>query len=145
MIQINRSEAFWRPITEHPAIKHHLDLGTGVDWLPTVLASDDVLPLASSHGGYFLHRLDPYGHLWDLHAAFSPEGWGRVANATLKAALLFLPAWQLVTASEVGGNWRSRPPKSFGFRPAGPLEGWSRTWFLTRSAWEASPARRRME
>lgn len=143
MIRLDRSEAFWRPITDHPDIKHNLDLGTGIDWLPTVIQNPDVLPFASEHGGYFLHRLTD--GLWDLHAAYQPEGWGREANQTLKAVLGRLPNWQIVTASEVGGNWRSRPPKSFGFRPAGPFEGWSRTWFLTRTAWEASPARRRME
>lgn len=143
IVQVNRSEAFWRPIIDHPDIRRHLDLGTGIDWLPAILENPNVLPIATDHGGYFFHALT-HG-LWDLHAAFTPDGWGKTANRALKASLGLLGPWQIVTASEVGGNWRSRPPKSFGFRPAGPFEGWSRTWFLTRTAWEASPARRRME
>jgi hypothetical protein len=51
---------------------------------------------------------------------------------------------------EVRGNRRSQPPLSFRFAPASAfhqvpqLAAELRTWVLTRSAWEVSPARQRM-
>lgn len=109
------------------------------------LSSDRVTPLASENGGYFFVRIDGLGRVFDLHAAFKPAGWGKEASATLKASLRLLMGWQVISVSEVEDNWRSRPPRSFGFRPAGGFSGGYRSWILTREAWEASPARRRME
>lgn len=131
-MRLERDPAFW--------------VATGVegDW-PLLTGSPVCLPLACEHGGFIFVRLDALGRVLDLHAAFKPSGWGRVANHHLKACLAHLVGWDLITATEVEGNWRSRPPKSFGFRPAGPVAAGFRTWVLTRAGWEASPARRRME
>lgn len=131
-IREERDPAFWRACCE-PG----LDLG--------FLTSDRVTPLASANGGYFFVRIDGLGRVYDLHAAFKPAGWGKEASATLKASLRLLTGWQAISVSEVEGNWRSRPPRSFGFSPAGGFSGGYRSWILTRDAWEASPARRRME
>lgn len=114
-----------------------------LDW--SFLTSPAVTPLRSEHGGYLFVRLDALGRVLDLHAAFQRAGWGKEASRTLKAALRLLTGWQIITVAEDAANPRSRPPLSFGFRPAGPFEGGYRSWFLTRTAWEASPARRRME
>lgn len=132
MITEDRDLAFWSQV-----ITPQTDLG--------FLQSPFVLPLRSEHGGYLLARLDALGRVWDLHAAYTPLGWGREAHAALKAVLRRLDDWQLINVSEVEGNRRSRPPLSFGFRPAGPMQAGFRTWFLTRAAWEASPASRRTE
>lgn len=142
---ICRDPAFWRPVCEHPDVKPRVDHGGEGDWLPGLLESPLCLPFRGEHGGYFLVRSDHLGRVWDLHAAFAPEGWGRDANRTLKALLGSLGAWDVITVHEVAGNWRSRPPKSFGFRVAADFRGELRTWVLTRAAWEASPAHRRME
>lgn len=135
---ICRDPAFWRPICEHPAVKPHVSLGFEGDWLTPVLESRRCLPWASVNGGYFLFQADFNDRVWDLHAAFRPEGWGREAHDLL-IAVLACPIWSLMTVTEVEGNWRSRPPRSFGFRQAGPC-----LWFLTRAAWEQSPAFKRM-
>lgn len=99
--------------------------------------------LKGEHGGFFLAQIDPLGRVHELHAAFRPEGWGDEPGRLLKR-FLAEDGWDVILATEVEGNWRSRPPKSFGFRPAGPFAGQFRTWILTRAAWEQSPARRRM-
>lgn len=131
-IREDRDPTFWRESCE-PG----LDLG--------FLESPRVVPLASTNGGYFFVQIDGLGRVFDLHAAFKPQGWGKEASDTLKASLALLTGWQVVSVSEVEGNWRSRPPRSFGFRPASGFSGGYRSWILTRDAWEASPARRRME
>lgn len=136
---------FWRDVALHPEVHPHVSLGLDVDWWSPLLGSPAVRVFQSDHGGYFLAQLDPLARVWELHAAFKPEGWGREANRTLKAALRDLGAWDVVLATEVEGNWRSRPPKSFGFRPSAPSDGQFRTWILTRDAWDRSPARGRME
>jgi hypothetical protein len=132
LIREDRSPTFWASVCE-PG----LDLA--------FLASERVTPLRSDNGGYLFVNLDGLGRVWDLHAAFLPAGWGREASATLKAALEHLGDWQIITSAEVEDNPRSRPPLSFGFRPASGFSGGFRSWFLTRSAWDQSPARRRME
>jgi hypothetical protein len=137
--------AFWRDVALHPDVQPHVSLGLDVDWWTPLLAHPSVKAFESQNGGYFFAQLDPLGRVWELHAAFKPAGWGREASQTLKAALRDLRGWDVVMASEVAGNWRSRPPKSFGFRPTAPFEGQFRTWILTRDAWERSPARGRME
>lgn len=120
-----------------------MTLGLPMDW--GFVANPAVTPLATDDGGYLFVRMDPLARVFDLHAAFRPSGWGKVAAQALKASLRLLTGWDVVCATEVAGNWRSRPPRSFGFRPAGPMAGGFRTWVLTRERWEASPARARME
>jgi hypothetical protein len=139
---ICRDPAFWQPIIDHPLVKPHVSLGSDVDWLSVLLDSPMCVPFRGEAGGYFLVRM-AHG-TWDLHAAFEPRGWGRDANVTLKRALGAVE-WDLIVSLEVDGNWRSRPPRSFGFRPAEPMRSGLRLYHLTRAAWEASPAFRRME
>lgn len=109
-----------------------------------------VTPLRAKHGGFIFVRLDPLGRALELHTLFTPEGWGREVNATAKAAFdfVFAEGAQIVLTNQVEGNARSQPPRSFGFVRCGDFEPTPygprfRTWFLTRAAWEGSPARRR--
>jgi hypothetical protein len=138
LIHENRDPAFWAEIASHPSVEPNL----GGPFDPSVVLHPSVMPYASENGGYLLLKLDVFARLWDLHAAFRPAGWGREASRTLKAVLDRLPGWQVITVSEVEGNWRSRPPRSFGFQTAGQMTDGYRTWILTRERWEASPARR---
>lgn len=142
----DRDPAFWFSIFNHPDVKPHMG---GLFDIGPVVTHPSVIPLRTEHGGYLLHRLDGLGRVYDLHALYRPEGWGKEACTGLKSALawIFAAGAQLVTAQEVEGWWKSRPPRSFGFRPAGdfaPSEfGSLRTWVLTKAAWETSPARSR--
>lgn len=128
---------------KHPRVWPHVSLGHEGDWVGPLMANPSVVKFAGEHGGYMFHGRCSLGRAYDLHAAFAPEGWGREANAVLKRALRELDGWDIITATEVDGNWRSRPPRSFGFRPAGPMRDGFRVHHLTRTAWEQSPAFRR--
>src|SRR5690606_41931560 len=93
-------------------------------------------------------RLDGLARVWELHTLFTPEGWGRevLSGAREAFSTLFARGAQVVTTFEVAGWWRSRPPLTFRFKPAGGVEpsplGSVKTWVLTRDAWEGSPVRR---
>lgn len=149
MIREDRDPAFWTSIYEHPAVKPHVSLGLDVDLAP-LLENERVTPLRATHGGFLFVQLDGLARVYELHTLFTPEGWGREALLSAKAAFaeMFARGAHLITTYEVAGNPRSQPPLSFRFAPAGdfaPALGASlRTWTLTRNAWEASPARLRM-
>lgn len=144
IIRVERDPEFWREVFEHPDVGHVLR-GYSVDIGPAI-AHAAVLPLASTHGGYLFVRLDILSRVWEIHAAYLPEGRGVEAHAALKESLTAVNA-DVVIAMETD-NPMSRPPLSFGFRAVGEFSetplGDMRTWVLTRDAWEASNARRRM-
>ncbi len=148
MIVEDRS-TWWREIADHPAVRPHLLLAPDADVMVFV-EHPSITPLRAEHGGFLFLKLDGLGKVQELHTMFTPEGWGREALLAAKFAFaeIFARGASVVTTSEVAGNWRSQPPKSFGFRAAGPFEpalGESlRTWILTREAWEVSPAREKM-
>lgn len=149
MIAEQRDPAFWRAVAAHPAVEPHVSLGRSFD-IGEVVVHPGVTPIASEHGGYLFLRLDELGRIFEWHALFTPEGWGREALLTAKEALerMFALGAVMVTMVEVEGNWRSSPPLSFGWKPLGGFEPDGRgnsfkSWFLTVDAWRASPARKR--
>jgi hypothetical protein len=152
VIREERDPAFWTAVYEHPDVKPHVCLGRAVDLAP-LLAHERVLPFRADHGGFLFVQLDGLGRVHELHTMFTPEGWGREALIAAKHAFaeVFARGGQIVTTYEVRGNPRSQPPLSFRFERAGEfarcdaLEADLRSWVLTRNAWEASPARRRMQ
>lgn len=151
MIREERDPAFWQAVADHPEVAPHINLGlTGCD-MTEVVGHAAVLPLATEHGGFLFLRLDAIGRVYELHTMYTPEGWGREVLLALKQAVakVFDGGCQVITTYEVGGWWRSRPPKSFGFIRAGDfaavagLSALLSTWILTSDAWDKSPARRR--
>lgn len=144
MIRVERDPAFWRGIVGHPDVAPSLH-ALSPETFSNLAACEWVKPYASAHGGYLFLQQDGLGRVWEVHAVFTPEGWGREATESGKRALADFD-WQLITTSEMPGGFTA--PRSFGFRPAGEFEpsplGPLRTWILTRAAWEASPARRRL-
>lgn len=149
MIREERDPYFWKAVASHPDVLPFL-FGATPENVADVATNPNCIPLASEHGGYLFTRIDGMGRVLELHSLFTPEGWGRETNRAGKAALewVFADACMVVTY-EVAGHRLSQPPKSFGFVPIegfreGPFET-VRTWILTREAWEASPARKRME
>lgn len=150
MIREDRDVSFWSTVYEHPEVKPHVGLGQDID-LAEILDNPWVVPLRAEHGGFLFVRLDGMGRVYELHTMFTPEGWGREVLLALKAATqeIFERGAQVIVTYDVEGNWRSRPPKTFRFEPAGEFAptrlGRSlRSWVLTRTAWETSPARQRM-
>lgn len=98
-----------------------------------LIASPTTIPVASEHGGFPIVALS--GGVLELHALYLPGHTKETADALAEA--LDTLAWDLITTGVDDDNRMSRPPLSFGFK----LEG--STWYLTKSAWLSSPARRR--
>jgi hypothetical protein len=147
-VRIERDPAFWTAVAAHPALR--VMMGDADPALIGALAGrENVLPLASDHGGYLFIRQDALGFVAELHSLFTPEGWGREALIAGIEALgaVWLLGFQTVVTLEMRDNPRSRPPKSFGFVQAGDWRegpfGAARQWILTRAAWEASPTAKR--
>lgn len=144
MLILNRDPGFWREIVDHPQVvkvKHGLPLDVG-----ELVKHQRVTPLATENGGFIFVELDGVGAVWELHALYRPEGWGREAHQGLKGAIERVKP-DILTAPE-SDDKQSRPPLSFGFRPSGTWRespiGPVRTWLLTRKMWLASPAARRL-
>jgi len=146
----NRDPRFWREVINHPDVLPWVARGQVLN-IEALLQHPGVTPLASDHGGYWFIQTDALGCVFELHTMFTPQGWGREALETAREAFrqMFASGANLIVTTETADNARSRPPLSFGFREAGPYRnsplGDQRTWFLTRDAWEQSPARRRVK
>lgn len=145
-----RDPSFWRDVAADPAVAPSL-FGIEPEALDAVIEHPCVLPLASENGGMLFTSRCGFAKVWELHTLYKPQGWGReVLNAAKQAfRRMFGDGAEMVFTHEQVGNWRSRPPRSFGFKPQGaPFEsalGTFRLWVLTRDAWGASPACQRME
>jgi len=147
VIAENRDAGFWLAVAEAPECAGAL-FGAPADMIAQVVADPGALPLATENGGLVFLRRDGMGRVFELHTLYRREGWGAEVHAAAREAFdrVFETA-DLVVTHECVDNWRSRPPRSFGFRPAGPVFanhiGEFRTWILTRGAWLESPARTR--
>lgn len=144
-----RDADFWSTVASHPEVAPHVTLGQSVD-VGRLVQHPLVEPYRYDHGGFLLVRLDSLGRCYELHTLFTPEAWGRAVNVAAKDMFrkVFRHA-DVVMTHEVEGWWRSRPPKSFGFSRASdfraaPYGVALSTWVLTKAAWEASPAARKV-
>lgn len=143
---LERDPEFWRRIASHPKVAGLLDMGNAD--IGEIAQMPAVFPLATRNGGFLICALDASQCIYELHALFTPEGWGREVNQAGKSAMRFLfdRGAHLVVISEVEGNWRSRPPKSFGYKQCGefamsPVLGKRvRIWSLSSKDWFSSPA-----
>lgn len=149
MIRVERDAAWWLAVLSHPEVKRTL-YGERPETVANFVHLATVTPIAAEHGGFLFSQIDALGQVLELHAAFTPEGWGREVNSAGKAALemVFAGPCALVTACEVRDNPQCRLPKSFGFTAAGDWVetalGETRLSVLTKAAWLASPAKKRM-
>lgn len=151
MIRVERDPGFWAKVGSHPMVAPHVTFGQVVDW--SFVDDERVLPLAAEHGGFLFFRADGPGFVWELHTMFTPEGWGNEVSRSAKAAFdhVFASGTQMVVTLEMQENRKSRPPKSFGWKPCGDfqmvntLDQLGKSWFLTVDAWRASPAKRRAD
>jgi hypothetical protein len=146
----NRDGAFWQSIAEHPDVSPTIFLGGQRMEFADVVGHPRVIPMACQSGGLLFYQLDGLGRVYEFHAMFTPDAWGREAAAAFRASYEEVRSRgaDLLVAYEVEGHWRSRAPRSHGWRPAGefaptPL-GRLRAWTLRMSDWQQSPAYRRM-
>lgn len=123
--------------------------GAPIEAIDAIVTDPGVLPLANEYGGFLFSRRDVFGRVLELHTLFKPEGWGRTVHAAALEAFerVFDGGADLVTTYSSPGNWRSSPPRSFGFKASSRTFvselGAFRTWHLDREAWLKSPARLR--
>lgn len=144
---LDRDEEFWGGLAEACSDIPHAVSASEVG---SYVQSERVLPFRSSKVGFLFVNLDGLGRIYDLHAISEPSRQRNEAFGLLAWSLqrLFGSGVQMITVQEVEVNRASRPPRSFGFRPAGPFSmgplGVMRTWFLVQDMWTASPVYRRM-
>lgn len=145
-VRIERDPAFWIGVAQHPMVTPLLGDLNAVQ-IADVIARPNILPLASDHGGFLFASIDSLGRVLELHTLYTPEGWGREVHAAAKAAFEFVfdRGAVMVFTYDIEENPRSRPPRTFGFRPAGERltspHGAAQAWVLTREGWMASPGR----
>lgn len=148
-LRVSRDGPFWEAIATHPQVAPRVLMGEPVAGLSEFVERADVLPLATESGGFIFHSLDSVGLVRELHTMFRPQGWGREVALGAREAFsrVFADGAQLVVTYEQFGWWRSRPPLSHGWKPAGDFTftpfGALRLWSLSRTAWKASPVFRR--
>lgn len=146
-LRVERDPRFWTWVAQHPAAQGAL-MGLSPQDVGAFVVNPRVLPVASDNGGYLFGALDALGRAFELHALYRPEGWGREAHGALREALAgIFEGADLILALEREDDPRSRAPRTFGFVPMGEFApspiGPARNWYLTRKAWEGSPARQR--
>jgi hypothetical protein len=147
---INRDAAFWDGIANHEAVAPHVFMGKERHSLAPLVEDPKVLPLASENGGIMFVAMDLVGLVREMHTMYRPEGWGReVAEASKRFMCEAFKHCALITTHEQEGHYRSKPPKCHGWKPAGEYTDVGlpirlRLWILTREAWYASPAGRKM-
>ena len=137
--------AFLNAVANHPDVRPWLG-GEGELDLSPLVSDDRNISLINGFGGFVFRNADGFGFVRELHSMFLPDGWGRaVADAAREAVeYVFGSGCQLIFTWEQSGHWRSRPPKTHGwkrasddFRPSGM--GDLRVWFLTPEMWRNSP------
>lgn len=150
MIRIERDPAFWVRVASHPKVAVAL-MGEPPEGVGAWAQRSDVLPIASTNGGFLLTRLDPLGMVAELHTLFTPEGWGREVVLAGIAAIgaVWACGFQTIVTLEMRANPHSRPARTFGFQRCGEWTatpwGDARQWLVTRESWNASPAARRRD
>lgn len=146
MIRADRSPAFWSWVCEDEAVREFALQGADLQHVMAIISDMDNVVLAADHGGFIFRNMDGYGFTFELHTLFRREGWGREVALAARAAFaaIFDGQTSLVVTEEQDGHWRSRPPKSHGWKaasehfqpsPAGPVK----VWYLSKMNWLMSP------
>jgi len=147
VIRIERDPAWWADIAGDLRVAERI--GVSPDQIAAFICRPGVTGLATEHGGYVFSTLDSFGLVYEVHALFTPEGWGREAvNAAHEALqIMFDRGAQIIVVYQQDERNSFTPPISHGWKLAGdfrptPMGGF-RTWVLTISAWRGSTAVRR--
>lgn len=146
MIGSDRSRVFWSWVSEDEDVQRHALKGAELSHVMVLVEDLSNVVATAQHGGFIFRSMDGYGFCFELHTLFRREGWGReVAEAARQAfGQLFEGVTSLVVTEEQDGHWRSRPPRSHGWKaasddfkpsPAGPV----RIWYLSKLNWLSSP------
>lgn len=141
------SRKHWTPVLEHPDVEPFVLRGLGtvddfLDWIK----QDDVTEYRYPGGGFvFVDKPDGL----EIHVAFLPDFWGRPLAISFRNVFTKVMALgKTVVAHEWEDNWRSKPPRSYGFVEDGVFKSTDfgvscKRWFLTPEAWYNSPVGRK--
>jgi len=147
---ICRDVTWWDHIASHPEVSPHIFMDRDPTSLGVLIDNPANLPLRSEHGGVILIAMDAFGLVREMHTLYSPEGWGRevAMNGKLFMREAFLTT-QVLFTHEQEGNWRSKPPRSHGWKECSEycyvdLPKRLKLWMLTREAFFASPVGRKL-
>ncbi len=132
-------------IANDPRVRPSLGGDGALDLAPLVEDRRNIT-LQFDLGAFVFREIGGYGLIYELHSLFLPEGWGRPAAAAAREAALHMFAGvgaALLVTFEQAGAWRSRPPKSHGWKLARDawvvMEGMPVcTWCLTAENWRQS-------
>jgi hypothetical protein len=136
--------AFLNEVANTPAVRVHLGGDGPLDLAPLIEDRNNIT-LVCEHGGFIFRNADGFGFVRELHSMFLPEGWGRsVVEAAREATqYVFDHGCQVMFTHEQASHWRSRPPRSHGWKLASEdyrptLVGHCRIWVLTPELWRNS-------
>lgn len=145
-----RDAKWWDSIATHPEVSPHVFMGFEPVSLSGLVEAENNLPLRSENGGVILVGLDAFGLVREMHTMYSPEGWGRevASNGKLFMQEAFKTT-QVLFTHEQEGNWKSRPPRSHGWKQASDyrevnLPKRLKLWMLTRDDFYSSPVGRKL-
>lgn len=148
---ICRDVAFWDRIANHPEVAPHIFMNREPETLAPLVLNPLARPYASENGGVIFSPVDHLGFVVEMHTLYQPEGWGREVAISGKAFVqdVFRTA-SLILTHEQEGHWRSRPPRSHGWLACGEFKDVGmgcrlKLWTLSREAWSASHAGRKMQ
>ncbi len=140
---------FWHDIITHQEVEPFVLRGlASVDEFYDWLESPGVTEIRYDGGGFVFVEKEGYE---EIHVAFLPEYWGRpLALAFRDCFMRKMQQAETIVAHEWEDNWRSRPPRSYGFVPDGVfidsnIGARCKRWVLTRDAWMRSPVFRKIE
>lgn len=141
---------FWTPILQDADVSRFClrNMATVDDFLEWITL-DNVHPLRKTNGGFVFVDIAPNAQ--EVHVSFLPEERGKpIAAAFRETFLQKMQEKELIVAHEWEDNWRSKPPRSYGFVPDGVFNKSivgvrCKRWVLTRDAWERSPVFRKLK
>lgn len=146
-----RDPDFWMRIASLPECENAM-IGATPEQVAALAANRLVRPLATPDGGFLFVSRDAFGLVWELHTLFARPAWGRpVHDAALWAfeEMFGEGEARLIVTMENTRHWRTRPPRTFGFKPVGApqITDWGefRLWVLAVDDWKSSIARQKWE
>lgn len=151
-LQENRDPLFWDDVQSDPAV-HFAFSRSGIRIRLAELAASPLYRVfTGANGGFLFCDMEPTRRFYVLHAAFKQKAWGRepweVGRRAAKT--LFDEGAVALTNLQREGEWRQRPPRSFGwvalsdFEPVRDRDYRAKSWILTREMWYHSTAYGRM-
>jgi hypothetical protein len=137
----------WHDVVTHKDVEPFVLRGlASYDDFKAWLMTDGVTEYRYPGGGFvFVDKPDGV----EIHVAFLPDFWGRSLAMSFRDVFQKVMAGgRNIIAHEWADNWRSMPPRSYGFVEDGVFENTEfgvacKRWVLTPETWYRSPVGRK--